>query len=333
MVRRSNVLKDIIEEFKDLSILDFILNIVVLDEGGKPESGRGTGVTREVVSIFWQQFFPALSTGATEKIPSIRHDYQRKEWEAIGRFLVYGYINVQYFPISLSCVLVGCCLFGEEIITGDLLLESFYHFLPNDEADILQKTASPDFDPLDEELLDILSSYKCFKNPTKENIAMIISQLAHQELIQKPRYVSNCWSPIFQALKTSTQLSSIENVREMYAMKKPSPKKVVKLFKKVEGPPLTDSEAQTFDFLKKFVKTLSEDALKAFLQFTTGSDLLITSSIEVSFSAIDGAGRAPIAHTCGPLLEMPSTYQSFNELSEEFSNVLKEKESWSFRIV
>ena len=82
---------------------------------------------------------------------------------------------------------------------------------------------------------------------------MIVCQLAHQELLQKPRYISNCWSPIWHVLKELPELSSIEKLKQMYAMKKPSPKKVVKLLK---GSPSTDSERQTFEYLKKFVKTL-----------------------------------------------------------------------------
>lgn len=135
-----------------------------------------------------------------------------------------------------------------------------------------------DFDPNDEELLDILSSYKCFKNPTKENISMIVSQLAHQELIQKPRYISNCWSTLFQELKALPQFSSLGNLKQLYDTKKPSPKKVVKL---LNGSPSTDSERQTFEYLKRFVKTLPENSLKSFLQFTTGSDLLVTTSIGI----------------------------------------------------
>ena len=55
--------------------------------------------------------------------------------------------------------------------------------------------------------------------------------------------------------------------------------------------------------------------------------------MEVAFSALDGASRRPVAHTCGPLLEIPSSYQSYNELPEEFSELLQHKEAWNFNIV
>lgn len=337
LVHRSNVLKDIIEEFKDTSILEstHTFNVVIVNDRGQVdhdqvEAGRGVGVMREVVSLFWQQFFPSLATGANRKIPSIRHDYQKRDWEAIGRFLVFGYMNAHYFPITLSPVFVADCLFGEEATSTDFILNSFYEFVSHDEAETLKKAGCTDFDPNDEELLDVLSSYDCHKKPTKDNISLIISQLAHQELIQKPRFMSNCMTPILHQLKNSAQFSSLENLILFYERKQPTPKKVVKLFC---GAPSNDAERQTFDHLKRFVKNLSEGILKLFLQFTTGSDLLVVDCITVSFTSVSGAARRPIAHTCGPALEMPSTYQSFNELAEEFSSILSNRESWSFDIV
>ena len=332
LVHRANILKDVIEKFKDPTILESTqtYNVIIIDERGQVEAGRGTGVTREVVSLFWNQFYPSLSTGANRKIPSIRHDYQKQDWEAIARFLVFGYLNANYFPITLSPVFVADCLFGEEAISKDFMLNSFYEFVSNDEAETLKKASCTDFDPNDEELLDVLSSYKCHNLPTKDNISLLISQLAHQELVQKPRFVSNSMAPILNQLKNSSQFSSFANLLSFYESKRPTPKKVVKLF---AGTPSNDAERQTFDHLKRFVKSLSDEILRLFLQFTTGSDLLVVDCILIDFTTINGAARRPVAHTCGPVLEIPCTYQSFNELVEEFSSILSNKESWSFDIV
>ena len=332
VVHRANILKDVIEEFKDSTILETTqtYNVVIIDDHGRVEAGRGTGVTREVVSLFWNQFYPSLSAGANRKIPSIRHDYQKQDWEAIARFLVFGYLNTHYFPIALSPVFVADCLFGEEAISKDFMLNSFYEFVSNDEAETLKKASSSDFDLNDEELLDVLSSYKCHNLPTKDSISLIISQLAHQELVQKPRFISNSMAPMLNQLKNSPQFSSVANLMSFYESKRPTPKKVVKLFAATAS---NDAQRQTFDHLKRFVKSLSDETLRLFLQFTTGSDLLVVECITINFTAINGAARRPVAHTCGPVLEMPCTYQSFNELVEEFSSILSNKESWCFDIV
>ena len=46
--------------------------------------------------------------------------------------------------------------------------------------------------------------------------------------------------------------------------------------------------------------------------------MLITNKLEVAFTKLEGVGCRPIAHTCGPVLELPSTYANFVELREQF---------------
>ena len=85
----------------------------------------------------------------------------------------------------------------------------------------------------------------------------------------------------------------------------------------------------SFDHLKRYIKSLGEVALKAFLQFITGSDVIAVTEITVAFNSLDGVHRSPIARTCWPVLEVPTTYQSYNELSEEFENLIFNKEGAS----
>ena len=110
-----------------------------MNEPGEIEEGRGLGVVREVITMFWHQFFMSLSTGATEKVPSVRHDYQHQEWEAIGKILVYGYSEIKYFPVTLSGVFIGSCLFEERDISDSFLLEAFSLYISKDEAETLNQ--------------------------------------------------------------------------------------------------------------------------------------------------------------------------------------------------
>ena len=116
---------------------------------------------------------------------------------------------------------------------------------------------------------------------------------------------------------------------EMYEAKNPTGKKVIKL---LAANPQNELERNSFDHLKRYIKS-HEGGLKSFLQFTTGSDVIAVTGITVSFNSLDGAHRSPIAHTCGPVLEVPTTYQSYNELAEEFAHLISNKEAWGFTIV
>lgn len=325
------LLKDnLIETFKDPTILHVNLDVTFIGSNGREEEGKGAGVLRDALSTFWNQFFNSLTVGAQEKVPAIRHDYQRAEWQAIARILMYGYIKERYFPLPLSRAFVALCLFGEENITSDFLLSSFHLYISEDERETLEKCLKESFDDDNDDVFDFLSNYKCYRTPTKENILQIVSELAHQEIIQKPRYVTNCWAPILKPLIAFPDFQSLVTLENLYDIKRPTAKKIVKLIK---SEPVTDQERQCLDHLKKYIRSLQGSSLSVFLQFITGSDIISCDSIEVTFSALEGTSRRPVAHTCGPLLEIPSSYQSYNELSEEFSELLQNKEAWHFNIV
>lgn len=113
------------------------LNLVIINEHGEIEEGRGLGVVQEVITMFWHQFSMFLTIGATEKVLSMRHNYQHQEWEAIGKILVYGYCEIKYFPVSLSGVFMGSCLFEERDISDSFLLKAFSLYISRDEAETL----------------------------------------------------------------------------------------------------------------------------------------------------------------------------------------------------
>ena len=222
-------------------------------------------------------------------------------------------------------------MYGEESITNDELLTSFSYYVTADDRDVLSNCLSDEFDCQDDDLLQLLSSYKCFKLPTKDNIKVLLVELAHQEIIQKARYVAQCWAPIISNLKTHPQFFSVKSIKELFLDMNPNAKKVIRALHPEMN---NESEKQSFEFLKQFIKSLDRSSLKGFLKFVTGSDVLLKDQkISVTFYLVDGLARRPIAHTCGPLLEVPCTYQSYNELAEEFTNIMREKEGWTFNIV
>lgn len=330
-VNRSNVLKDMIKEFLAEDILQHNVEIVFIDDHGEIEKGRGSGVLREALSIFWREYFMSLSIGAEAKVPSIRHDYQKAEWESVAKVLVIGFTQANYFPISMSLAFFASSLFGEESVSSQLLLESFHKYVSKDECETLQRCNSDAFDPEnDDDVLELLGSYKCYRLPTKEAMSKIVLELAHQELIQKPKYIAHAWSPIIAQLKNYGEFKNVESLNEMWSLKKPTAKKVIKL---LDASPSNDAERQCLDHLKRFIKSLDDNLLCILLQFISGSNTISTEKIDVAFNTTSGTARTPTAHTCGPLLVIPSTYQTYNELSEEFTNILRASASWSFAIV
>ena len=122
----------------------------------------------------------------------------------------------------------------------------------------------------------------------------------------------------------------MEHLKEMYSSKKPTAKKIIKL---LNGTPSSDAERQCFHHLKRFIKSLDDNLLCILLQFISGSNIISTEKIDLAFNTTSGNLRSPTAHTCGPLLVIPSTYQTYNALSKEFTHILRASALWPFGIV
>lgn len=132
LINRSTLLKDMIVAFSDPRVLISNLFVNVKDMNGVKEAGEGRGVLRDVLTEFWCQFYQSLAVGASSKVPVIRHDYQKEQWQSIARIMLYGYCTEGIFPLSLSAIFISSCIHGEDSIPQEMLLEAFkmYSALP-----------------------------------------------------------------------------------------------------------------------------------------------------------------------------------------------------------
>ena len=258
-----------------------------------------------MLTSFWQECFSSLTVDASEKVPNVRHDYQKGEWEAIGRIIVYGYSFAKHFPIPLSPAFVATVFFGGESLMPEFLVESFKSYLSVHERRVLDKALGNDFDPRDENLLELLSTFKWYKSPNKTNVFTIVHELANQELAQKPQYIVDCLAPILNGMRVYTPFQTLHDLQQFYLVKKQTVKKVINLLSN----PAPGAEQNGLGHFKGFVKNLSDNDFVSLLQFLTGSNVIVCETISVTFTTLDGNTRRPIVHTCGPTLELPSTYQ------------------------
>ena len=202
-VHRGNVRKDLIAIFQDPSIMNCHIIVEMMNERGVPEKGRGSGVFKDTSSLFWKDVYDSLMLGEGERVPSIRHDFQRKEWETIARILLKGFQEYQYFPLRLSKTFVTSCLFGESAISEQMLMDSFMQYVSEDERKVIQQCLNGELEADDESLIELLSTFDCKRTVTKSTILKTVTELAYKELIQRPQYVTECWRPILAALTGS----------------------------------------------------------------------------------------------------------------------------------
>lgn len=314
-VHRVTLQNDLIHEFVAPDILNVNLRMKIKGEVAEDDMG----VSREVYTAFWEGFLETAD-GNSERVPQTRSDYGQDEWGAIGRILLKGYKDHNIFPLHLAKAFVVGLIFGEEAVTENILLESYKHYLPETEWEILDRAQKYALNGEEqEELLSILTDIGSTSIPDKPGkMKEVLLQLAHLKLIQDPKY------PLDMMAETARdglrrEIISIAILTAMYDTKQPTVKKVVDLF-------VYEAENQqqenVMTFLKKYVRCLQLPNLCKFLRFVTGTDTMCGYQIKIQFTNLSGLERRPIAHACGPVLDLPHTYRNYMELRTEFDNIL-----------
>ena len=114
--------------------------------------------------------------------------------------MLYG-LGVGYFPISISPVFLISALFGKNEITDDMVLESFKPDVSHgDESCITSLLTQYDLKS-EEDLINVLVAYKCFRKPSEDIFHEILSHLAHQEIVHHPKYIANLFRLVLEVVK------------------------------------------------------------------------------------------------------------------------------------
>ena len=305
------------------------LSFCFINNSGNEEAGRGSGVSRDIYASFWTEVFECLFVGEKERVPFVRHDYFVTEWEAIGKIIFKGYKDTGYFPVLLSKSFMKYILFDQS--TDDDLLSSFLEYISHDEKKMVNEALNTDDESFfqTEDFFEFLEQFKCRTMISTSNVRSTMVELARQELIQKPHLMASCWKKYIDMLKGFESFASSSSLDHFYAGLQPSSKTFLKL---IECNTSDESEKECLGYFKRYVKGLDLSMLKKLLKFLTGSDLMTVQKLSIIFIKQSTFERRPIAHTCGPTLELSSTYSNFCELREEFSNILNHS-TWEMDII
>jgi hypothetical protein len=185
------------------------------------------------------------------------------------------------------------------------------------EAYILEKVISAKVSLNNKDFLEFPSAFDCKKAVNEGNISDVFVELAHKELVQKPKYVADCWEAILISLKMF--FPTVEALQNQFSSLQPTPAKVCRMF---IATPETPAEAESLAHLKRWVKGLDDCSLRTFLRLSTGANVVIGNRIQVTFTSFTGAARRPIFHTCDNVLELPSTYDDFCDFRKEFTSII-----------
>ena len=120
-------------------------------------------------------------------------------------------------------------------------------------------------------------------------------------------------------------------IRALYASLYPTPEKVVALLEaSKEYTPLSARRDRVFEFLRRYVRSLPRDKVSNFLQFVTGSSVVLVPYIEVAFTDLSGILRRPIAHSCTCRIDVSTEYESFAAFCKEFHTIVTKEECFQY---
>ena len=301
-INRIRVQEDMIVAFKNEDILSSPIKVKFVNELGQDADG----VSRDAYSAFWASFFTSNADGEESRVPILTPEYGAEEWQSVGRILVKGFKDLKYFPTLLSSAYAIAVIFGEECVTPEILKESFLKFLSDVESQTVEAALlNKSYD--EDTLIDLLDRAQCHAVPSQSEMAPTIQQVAHKTIIQESKYALDAISSIAMPYLKGL-IPSIDHLMSIYSDLKPTCAKVVALFR---CNPATKEESQALTYLTRFVRGRNEMQLKTLIRFLTGADVICVSHIEIQFVVRHGAARAPTVHTCGPTLQLPSTYIHF----------------------
>lgn len=326
-LHRVNVKEELIGMFKDPSIMTCSIKFSYINEQGIDN----LGVSRDVYSSFWMEFFTSNAEGEAARVPALNPKWQAEEWTAIGRILLKGLTDANFYPVQFASAFSIALIHGENAVTPKILMDSFLHYLNKTDRDLIELAIGDNIktDDDQDDLLDLLDRFGSKTIPNVEGRKPLFLQIAHKELIQKPKYALDKMSSETRE-KLSLFFPEPSSIEQMYQEKVPTVKKVLKL---ITALPENNDQAEALKYFQQYVKAQENSTpLKKLLRFLTGSDAITVDKITLTFTNIEGFTRRPIAHTCGPVLELPSTYRSYPELRSDFDNILSSRECMEMTI-
>ena len=211
-------------------------------------------------------------------------------------------------------VFATAVIHGEEDVTPEMLIDDFLLYLCPTERDFVERALAGGITHDEQEDLINFDRFGCRRVPQQDEMCSQIKLIVHKELIQRPKYALDK----IKVVQTLHFPSTIELIA-MYKANKTTIKKVLNLLK---ASPTSSEENQVMKYLQQFIRAQSDISLKKFLHFLMSADSLCVDEIKVTFTQLEGLARRPVAHTCGPLLELPSTYQSYPEFRREMDSLM-----------
>jgi hypothetical protein len=332
-VKRESIYSDVVEMYEeDVGgiLAEFPFRIRYENERGIDTGG----VCRDMFSGFWEHAYIKNFDGERLLVPSLNPSINMNVYNILGTILTHGYMCCGFLPTRIAFPVIMAILKGPDVSIQDgIFLEAFVDFLCAHDSSKLreafisvQKTSSL---PADTEtsVIDILSRYGCTEMPTGSNLKRLVISVAKHIFIGKPLgLLYKLRSGVPLPYNAFWEKYSVETFYELYKALNATIESVLSVI--VEPEDMNAAEKRVFNFFLTFICNMKNDELRTLIRFITGSSVLVTKEITVSFNHLKNLARRPISHACGSVLELSVAYSTFPEFEEEFKAILVSEYSW-----
>ena len=189
---------------------------------------------------------------------------------------------------------------------------------------------------VDDVIVDVLSRFNVREIPSNPSgFRSLFLRIAKCEFVTRSSVLMAAFKKgMFMSHHVLWNDLNAASIRVLYAKLYPSPDKVMELLQSNgDYMPLTARRERVFEFLRRYVRGLSRDKVPVFLQFVTGSSLVLFLRIEVAFTTLSGIQRRPIAHTCSRRVDLSTEYESFAAFCKEFDTVISKEECFQYSAI
>ncbi|KAH3791754.1 hypothetical protein DPMN_145244 [Dreissena polymorpha] len=166
-------MNDMLDEFSDDSIVETTVRVDVVGEQAVDEDG----VFRDVLSGFWGEVIDRFFVGVDQTAPVFSGATPTAIWEAIGRILHVGLVQLGYLPLRFGFASLIFGVFG--VLDDERLLQSWIESLGGLEREVMSQAIDVSVQNCDSNILcDILGRHAVPELPTDNNMRRLALQCA-----------------------------------------------------------------------------------------------------------------------------------------------------------
>ena len=300
---RSNAFEDLFNYYQsDSDIVNHEITVMFKDE-----KASGNGVAREAYSIFVEQLLFKSFEGKNVFLPMVLPEFSEEEYQIVGKIFYHFFILFGLFPLQLCKVSMIESIYSQHSKSD--LLADFLAYIPESQTRTLEKALYQTwYNQTD--VVNVVSQYGIRSNPSKANIADLVSKIAKDVLLVKPRSALNAVN-----CDLKNFFVDISNgVQAVYESATPTKENILQ---HIDFPDAQDPmEEKAFEFMRRYIDEASNTLLQSLLRYVTGCSVILPGiRILISSQIMNDLQARPVSQTCVKTLIIPrnmNTYHSFN---------------------